>query len=122
MAAGWPTEGTVDVSSRVLSALDRAVPTCGLDDPAGPAIKSAIDQGWNICVVINDQRVVAGRLRSQHVDPDDVRTAEEAMEPGPPTIRAHEDLKATRERMSARHVAVLLVTTPEGELLGALTG
>jgi hypothetical protein len=36
-------------------------------------------------------------------------------------VRAHEDLKATRERMESRHVTVLLVTTPEGELLGALT-
>jgi predicted transcriptional regulator len=121
LAAGKPTEGTAIPSSRVISALERDIPSCGLNDTAGPAIKAALDKGWSTCVVVNDNRIVAGRLRAQHVDPDDQRRAEDAMEPGPATIRAHEDLKATRERMSSRHVAVLLVTTPEGELLGALT-
>jgi hypothetical protein len=35
-------------------------------------------------------------------------------------VRAHEDLDATRQRMNARHVAHLLVTTPEGTLIGAV--
>ena len=124
LAAGWPTERAEplrDNDRRVLDALRDDVPTCGLTDPAGPAIQAAQQKGWNVCVVVNDQRIVAGRLRPQNVQPDDERTAEDAMDPGPPTIRAHENLAATRERMKSRHVAVLLVTTPEGELLGALT-
>jgi hypothetical protein len=42
------------------------------------------------------------------------------MEAGPATIRAHDELAPTLARMAERHVAVLLVTTPEGTLLGAL--
>jgi CBS domain-containing protein len=40
------------------------------------------------------------------------------MQPGPATVRAHEDLAATRQRMNERHVALLLVTTPDGTLIG----
>jgi CBS domain-containing protein len=40
------------------------------------------------------------------------------MQPGPTTVRAHEDLDATRQRMNARNVAHLLVTTPDGTLIG----
>jgi len=35
-------------------------------------------------------------------------------------VRAHEDLDATRQRMHDRHVAHLLVTTPDGILIGVL--
>jgi CBS domain-containing protein len=42
------------------------------------------------------------------------------MQPGPTTVRAHEDLDATRQRMHDRHVAHLLVTTPDGILIGVL--
>jgi CBS domain-containing protein len=120
LAAGRPTEGTAVPSGRVIGALERDVPTCRLDDRAGQAIKAAEDRGWNICVVINDKRIVAGRLRAGKIGPDDGRRAEDAMEPGPATIRANDDLDATRQRMRDKHVSVLLVTTPEGELLGAL--
>lgn len=121
LAAGLPTEGTATPTGRVISALRRDVPICRLDDPAGPAIKAALDKGWSVCVVVNDRGIVAGRVRAKHVDPNDERKADDAMEPGPATIRAHEDLKATLDRMSSKHVDVLLVSTPEGELLGAVT-
>jgi CBS domain-containing protein len=121
LAAGEPTEGTnVPVSERIVAALDRDVPTCPLDDPAGPAAHAAAERGWEICVVINQDGVVAGRLKTTAVAPDDQRPAEDVMQPGPATVRAHEDLKATRQRMESRHVSVLLVTTPEGQLLGAI--
>ena len=42
------------------------------------------------------------------------------MQPGPTTVRAHEDLDATRQRMNERHVAHLLVTTPDGTLIGVV--
>ena len=73
-----------------------------------------------MCPVLNPAGVVAGRLRVDSIAADDQRTADEAMEPGPATIRAHDDLSATLVRMADRRVTVLLVTTPEGTLLGAL--
>jgi CBS domain-containing protein len=44
------------------------------------------------------------------------------MRAGPTTIRPGEDLSAVRQRMSERHVPHLLVTTPDGELLGLVRG
>jgi CBS domain-containing protein len=44
------------------------------------------------------------------------------MRAGPTTIRPSEDLSAVRQRMSERQVPQLLITTPEGELLGLVRG
>jgi CBS domain-containing protein len=104
----------------VISALDATVPTCGLEAEAGRAGNDARERGWPLCVVVNDAGIVAGRLRVDKIADDDHRPAEQAMEAGPATIRAHDDLASTLARMAERHVTVLLVTTPEGELLGAL--
>ena len=73
------------------------------------------------CVVINDYRIVAGRL--EHLDSivsEDPRPASQVMRAGPATIRPSENLGEVRERMRAKRVAQLLVTTPDGELLGLL--
>jgi hypothetical protein len=120
LAAGQPTEGPGPTAPRVNSAIDPDVPICQLDAEAGKAVQRAQAAGWPLCVVVNGNKVVAGRLRVDKIAPDDRRRAADAMEPGPATIRAHEDLAATLARMADRHVAVLLVTTPEGTLLGAV--
>jgi CBS domain-containing protein len=73
--------------------------------------------------VVNERRVVAGRLEHlERIDPEDRRPASELMRAGPPTIRPSEDLSAVRQRMRERHVQHLLVTTPDGELLGVVRG
>ena len=120
LAAGLPTEGPGPSAPRVKSALDATVPTCGLDEGAGVAVKRSEAAGWPVCVVVNDATLVAGRLRVDKIAADDRRRAEDAMEPGPATVRANEDLAAVLARMANRRVAVLLVSTPEGKLLGAI--
>jgi predicted transcriptional regulator len=120
LAAGQPTEGPGPSAPRVNSAMDKGVPTCLLDDEAGPAAARAKTAGWPVCVVANDTGIVAGRLRVDKVAPDNQLRAEEVMEAGPATIRANDDLAGTMARMADRHVAVLLVSTPEGKLLGAV--
>ena len=42
------------------------------------------------------------------------------MELGPATVRADADLAETIERMKSRNVRSLIVSTPDGVLLGAL--
>ncbi len=117
IAAGWPTEGTASTAGRVLHAVDRDVPT------GAPADRLDDVRAWfpgaEICVVVNDQGVVLGRLRFDRLGATG-GTAEDAMQPGPATIRAHENLDATLDRMAQRRVTALLVTTPDGELLGLI--
>ena len=118
IAAGWPTEGTASTAGRVLHAVERDVPTCAPHDRLDDV--RARFPGAHICIVVNEQRVVLGRLRLDRLG--EVATAEDVMQPGPATIRAHEDLHATLDRMAQRRVTGLLVTTPDGELLGLLRG
>ena len=119
MAAGQPTEGPGPSKPRASAALLHP-PVCQLGDRAGDAAARAVAEGWPFTVVVDAAMVIAGRVRAD-VAADDQRSAEQAMEPGPPTIRPHEDLAATRERMTAHHVTHLLVSTPEGVLLGAIS-
>jgi CBS domain-containing protein len=122
IASGWPTEGAGPVRPRVLSATDPNVPTCHLAEEVG-TVRVRLGEEATFCVVVNERRVVAGRLEHlDGVDPEDRRPASEVMRAGPTTIRPSEDLFAVRRRMSERHVQHLLVTTPDGELLGLVRG
>ena len=104
----------------MLSAIDSNVPTCSLDEHIG-AVSRRLGSGITSCVVINDHRVVCGRIEHlDTIDPEDLRPAGQVMRPGPMTVRPSENLAEVRERMRSRHVPQLLVTTPEGELLGVL--
>jgi Mg/Co/Ni transporter MgtE len=74
-----------------------------------------------LCVVVNDHRVVQGRLRLDRVDPADIRLVEWVMELGPATVRADADLSETTQRMRRRNVASMIVSDPDGVLLGVVT-
>jgi CBS domain-containing protein len=71
-------------------------------------------------VVIAGRRTVVGMLRADRISASEQAPAVEVMQPGPTTVRAHEDLDATRQRMNEHHVAHLLVTTPDGTLIGVV--
>jgi hypothetical protein len=122
IASGWPTEGPGPAEPRVLSATDRNVPTCHLTEAVG-TLRRRLGDGVTFCVVVNEHRIVAGRLEHlDRIDAGDRRPASAIMRSGPPTIRPSEELGAVRQRMSERHVQHLLVTTPDGELLGLVRG
>src|SRR5712691_2960066 len=120
IAAGLPTSRAGQSSRRVLDAVQRDVPTCAAGTPAGLALQQARAQGWDRCVVIAGQGIVVGILRVGRISASEQALAAEVMQPGPTTVRAHEDLDATRQRMRERHVAHLLVTTPDGNLIGVV--
>jgi CBS domain-containing protein len=120
IAAGLPTVRAAQGSRRVLDAVRRDAPTCAPGAPAGPALQQARAQGWDRCVVIAGQGTVVGILRAGRVEATEQAPAADVMQPGPTTVRAREDLDATRQRMHDRHVAHLLVTTPDGTLIGVV--
>ena len=120
IAAGLLTVRAGPPGRRVLDAVRRDVPTCAPGTPAGPAMRQARSQGWDRCVVIAGQGTVVGILRASRISAGEQAPAAEVMQLGPATVRAHEDLGATLQRMHERHVAHLLVTTPEGTLIGLL--
>jgi Mg/Co/Ni transporter MgtE len=71
-------------------------------------------------MVVNDERVVLGRLRGDALLADATTTVEQVMEEGPTTTRPDDNLEALTARMRDRSVASMVVTDPDGRLLGVL--
>lgn len=118
LAAGWPAEGR---SAAALSAGDvaqREVLTCRADQPVDGVLARMRDAGQTVCVVVDDERVVTGLLRRRTAEAHVVATVAEVMRPGPATVRAHEPLGPLLERMAKARVETIVVTDPEGRLLG----
>lgn len=117
MAAGLPTVRADESERRASDAADRSPPTCTPDtrldalrpDPTGKAV-----------IVVNDQQIVLGRIKPRSTSADPSTLAEAVMETGPTTVRAHEPLTPLLERMTRRKVREIIVTTPEGRLLGVV--
>jgi hypothetical protein len=63
------------------------VPTCTLDEPLAEVRERVRGAGWDTCIVVNEQRVVLGRLGRNAVAAETDESVEEAMSPGPSTVR-----------------------------------
>jgi CBS domain-containing protein len=117
MAAGLPTERADRSQRRALDVADRDPSTCGPDDVIGDVL--AARGAAPSVVVVNDEGIVRGRVRPNRIEDTDARV-EDVMELGPATVRAHEPLDPLLQRMADRHVTEIIVTTPEGRLLGVV--
>ena len=73
-----------------------------------------------ICVVVNDEGVVAGVLRSEQLQGDGDRRAEEAMRPGPSTFRPHVPIGEIAHYMSEHDLRAAPITSADGKLIGLL--
>jgi CBS domain-containing protein len=120
LANGLPTEGTETGRPRATDAVRTDVPTCRLTDATGEARKQTREANWDECLVVNDERIVLGRLRGSALDVDSDTLAEQVMEPGPATIRPDTALEDIAERMQTQNVGSIVVTTSDGRLVGVL--
>jgi CBS domain-containing protein len=115
-----PHEGTSLTERTAGDVAHRDVPTCTLDEPLAGVRERARAAGWDTCIVVNDQRVVLGRLGRRAVGSDNDESVEEAMSPGPSTVRPSIGTDALLERMHARKLTSYVVTTPDGRLVGLI--
>ena len=115
LAAGLPTIRADASERRALDSADRHPPTCRPDELVRDV--TARHPGTSV-LVINEQRIVLGRYRPERNPADASRRVADVLEPGPTTVRAHEPLAPLLDRMARRNVQEIIVTTPEGELLG----
>jgi rhodanese-related sulfurtransferase len=116
MAAGLPTVRADTSERRAIDAADRDPPTCRPDD----RLADIADLKERSVVVANEHGIVLGRVSPGRIDVADSTPVEDVMEPGPATVRAHEPLAPLLERMTRRGVSEVIVTTPQGELLGII--
>ena len=96
------------------------VPTCAPGEKVGKLHGRIRGTGWDRCVVVNEERIVLGLLRGKDLASDPEATAEEAMRPGPTTVRPDTPAGKMAERMRKRGTASVVVTTPDGELVGLM--
>jgi CBS domain-containing protein len=71
-------------------------------------------------VVVNEGRVVLGLLREEELSSDPESGVETVMRAGPTTFRPNEPVGKLAERMRKRGASSILVTTPDGRLVGLL--
>ena len=119
-ASGLPREGT-SLETPWAGDLVRDVPTCAEDDRVADLREPVRSGGLDLCVVVNEARVVLGVVRGDALAKDANARASDVMELGPKTHRpnyAIEDLLGSR---SSDGVKSWLVTTSQGRLLGVLT-
>jgi CBS domain-containing protein len=100
-----------------LDALVSAVETCGPNDLIGDVAIRADD---NLCLVVNEHGIVLGRLGPKELASPPDSTVEAVMRPGPATVRADEPLNELLDRMAKHRIQAMIVTTPEGRLLGVI--
>jgi Mg/Co/Ni transporter MgtE len=120
MAAGLPTEGTSSAHPRAGQVSRKDVPTARLGERLGDVRERVQQLGWNAVVVVNDERVVLGLLRSKELDKDPDLRIEQAMRPGPSTFRPYVAIKEIADHMAQHKLESSPVTTSDGRLVGLL--
>ena len=118
---GLPLDGDADSSTRGGAHLRTDVPTCRLDDRLPELCRRLDESGWETCFVVNNEGVVLGRIGRAAIRGRQDLSAEEAMTPGPSTIRPSARLDAVTERIQRQSLTALPVTTPDGRLVGLIT-
>jgi CBS domain-containing protein len=121
LAAGLANEGADGRPVGVGSALDPDVTTCGLEDPLFDVARRLRATAAEIAIVVGSGGVVVGRLRLGRFSEASHDPASAVMEEGPTTVRASEPLEGIFARMLTRNVHQVIVTTPEGKLLGVVS-
>lgn len=120
LAMGWSREGTAAAVPNAGEIARRETPTCALDDRVADVREEVLAVGRDVCIVVNREGIVEGRLRGRALEETPEATAEQAMEVGPTTIRPNEPLQPLVERMQRRGVATIVVSDLKGKLVGIL--
>jgi CBS domain-containing protein len=118
MGAGLPTEGTNTEHPRLIDVVRRDVPTCSLGERLGEVRSRVIAAGWDACVVVSQERVVLGLLRTKELQADPDLLVDRVMRPGPSTYRPYVSVADMRRIMIDRNLPNSPVTTSDGKLVG----
>lgn len=120
LANGLPTEGRDANRPRAGDVATRDVPTCRFTERVGDVRERVQGAGRDSCIVINDERVVLGRIHGDAWDQPGETLVEQMMKAGPTTIRPDTELADIAARMRKQSVTSSIVTTTGGHLIGIL--
>ena len=119
-AAGLALEGRADQELTVADATRPDVPTAEPDEVLDAVRQRVRAAGWDEAIVIDCGRVVVGRLRGAVWNGDPTARVDQVMESGPTTVRADGSLSALLARMNDRGTKLVVVSNPQGALIGVL--
>jgi Mg/Co/Ni transporter MgtE len=111
---GMPTEGTL--SDATVKSVVQQVPVCRLGDNLSN-VKSRISSESDLCVVIDQNRIVLG-LVDLAIVRDDEGPIEDVMKPAPLTLRPSVLIVEALHYFRHANLAFALVTKSTGELMG----
>lgn len=120
LARGLPREGEKAAEPRAVDSARDDVVTAQLSERIGDVRARVEASPYGFAFVVSNGGVLLGRLRRAALDGDPQATAEQAMEPGPSTVRADTPPAKLLERLRSRGLKTAVVTTPEGKLLGVV--
>ena len=121
MAHGLPVEGSLATRPTALSLIRDDVATCALGDRADEVEQRIDPTPYGFALALSRSGVVLGRVRRSALEgAAPAARVEAVMEPGPSTIRPHLTIEELSERLARSDVRTLIVTDPEGKLLGVV--
>jgi CBS domain-containing protein len=118
VSAGLPVEGTAAIIPNLGTVTRRDVVTCRLGDQLSAVKARMASDPTSPCPVVNDQGILLGLLRSDVIQANGAKTAEEAMIAGPVTFRPNVALEEIDRYLTDHKLGHAVVTTSEGELIG----
>jgi len=119
-SAGLPLEGREGSETRAGAHVRTDAPNCRPEDRLLDICARLEETGWDTCFVLDERGVVLGRIGRRAIRGSADVSTEEAMTPGPSTVRPSARLEAMVERMRRQKLRTLPVTTSDGRLVGLL--
>ncbi|WP_200207969.1 CBS domain-containing protein [Micromonospora coerulea] len=120
LAHNLPSEGAAANAPTAGSRLRHDVPTARPDETLA-AVRARVDASpYRFALVVADDRTLLGRLRHAALDAAPGTAVHEVMESGPLTLRPHLALADVESHLRVHQLAYVIVTDPEGHLLGTV--
>ena len=121
LAHGLPGEGTHADRPTAGSLARHDVATRALEISAGEALGAIAETPYDFALVTSPEGVLLARVDRSALEAVNADTPiEPIVEPGPSTIRPHLTPKELRRRLGRSAVPALVVTRPDGTLLGVV--
>jgi rhodanese-related sulfurtransferase len=117
---GLPIEGIRHSDTRVGAHARTDAPVCARADKLADVSGRVRAARWDTCFVTDERGVVLGRLDASALAREDDVTAEQAMAPGPRTVRPSFELDRALDRMRTLKLTNLPVTLPDGVIVGVI--
>jgi predicted transcriptional regulator len=120
LAHGLPTEGEQANVPRAKDLLRQDVATARLDERVSAIRQRVARSPYGFALVLAEDGTLLGRLRKAVLEGNPDAAAQAVMVPGPSTVRPDRQLADLLEPMRTHNLQAMVVTTPEGRLLGVL--